>query len=542
MTKLNQPRLSVDTASIIRPLTIMAGVLLIYFILAGRTKLFNDADTLWHIAVGRTTLHSGLSTQDEFSFTRHGERWIANQWLAECVMAAFDWLGGLDGVLVLTVTVLTATYLALSYRWLAQGFDPLLAFAFIALFLSASAYTINARPHIVSIGLLGWVFALLRDVEDGRSRLVRLAWLVPVFVLWSNLHGGVLGGLGTFGLVAAGWTVQWIRGAAAPVSNVRDAGVLWLCVAGCSLALIATPYGTGSIKAWLTIMNMSLPELIIEHAPLQPGSLQGILVIVVCIIYLAVFAATPHARSRPTFWLPLVWFVLTCLRIRHAPLFAIVAGVAMADLLPHSRLAPWLTRRRWLRAHSSLDLANTQESQQSRPPGLNRIGRRSGAITVRMAIIVLLMTTPLLGIATWRKHVGPLPLIGAGWVRPPARVWPEGLIGPLKAYADEHRDGTPVFNEPILGGFLIYHFSKLQIFIDGRCELYGEPFLRDFVAAWRDPARVGRWHEEFGFRAALIEADSPLRSYFDASDQWRLVAEAPGARFYRMQAPALPGG
>jgi hypothetical protein len=494
-------------------LTVIAALLLLYFTLAGRTKLFNDADTLWHIAVGRITLESGLISEDHFSFTRHGQWWVANQWLAECMLAVADWLGGFDGVLVLTVTVLTATYLALSYRWIAQGFDPLLTLTFVALILSASAYTINARPHIVSIGLLGVVFALLRDVEDGRRRPAQLAWLVPVFVVWSNLHGGVLGGLGTFVLAAAAWTVQWFRRATAPISNGRDAGVLWLCVVGCSLALFATPYGMDSLKAWRVIMSMSLPDLIIEHAPLHPGRIEGMLAILLCFVYLAVFAATPRAWSRPTFWLPLVWFLLTYSRIRHAPLFAIVAGIAMADLLPQSRLAPWLERRRWLRADQ----------------------RRPGAVVVHVAAVVLIMTAPLFVAAIWLEHAGPLPLIGAGWARPTPRVWPGELIEPLTEYAEEHRDGTPVFNEPILGGFLIYNFPKLRVFIDGRCELYGEEFLQDFVAAWRDPSRVGRWQAEFGFHAALIEAGSPLRSYLDSSSQWRLVAEAPAAAFYRRE-------
>jgi hypothetical protein len=184
----------------------------------------------------------------------------------------------------------------------------------------------------------------------------------------------------------------------------------------------------------------------------------------------------------------------------------------MADLLPQSRLAPWLGRRRWLRA------------DQQRP----------GAAAVHVAAVVLILTAPLFGAAIWLEHIGPLPLIGAGWARPTPRVWPAELIEPLTAYAEEHRDGTPVFNEPILGGFLIYKFPTLRVFIDGRCELYGEEFLQDFVAAWRDPSRVGRWQEEFGFHAALIEAGSPLRNYFDSSDQWRLVAESPAAAFYRM--------
>ena len=96
-------------------------------------------------------------------------------------------------------------------------------------------------------------------------------------------------------------------------------------------------------------MSMSLPDLIIEHAPLEPSTSHGMIVILLFVIYLGVFAATPRAWLRVTFWLPMVWFVLTCMRIRHAPLFAIVAGVALADLLPQSRLAAWLVRRGWLR-------------------------------------------------------------------------------------------------------------------------------------------------------------------------------------------------
>jgi hypothetical protein len=338
-------------------------------------------------------------------------------------------------------------------------------------------------------------------------------WLIPVFVIWSNLHGAVLGGLGTLALVAAAWTGQRFLRAAGPISNARDAGLLWLCVAGCILALLVTPYGAGSLQAWRTIMSMSLPELIVEHAPLRPNNIEGFLVIVLGIVYVAIFALTPRSWSRPTFWLPLVWLVLACLRIRHAPLFAIVAGIAMADLLPQSNISSLLERRGWQRhGPSSLGQSNL----------------------ARTTVILLIMIMPLAAAAVWLKHVGPLPLIGAGWARPAPRVWPAELLGPLTSYAAEHPDGTLIFNEPILGGFLINKCPTLRVFIDGRCELYGEDFLREFVAAWGDAARVGEWQKQYGFRAAMIEADSPLREYFDNSGQWRVVARSPAAVFYLM--------
>jgi hypothetical protein len=383
-----------------------------------------------------------------------------------------------------------------------------------------------------------------------------LAWLVPLFVLWSNLHGGVLGGFGTLGLAAAGWTITWaaLRRPArwssafrlsrdlsrhtlkrelqrpAPIRSLRDATNLWLCVAGCGLALLATPYGTASLEAWLTIMSMSLPDLIIEHAPLDPRTPPGILAILLFVIYAGVFAATPRGWWRVTFWLPVVWFVLTCLRIRHAPLFAMLAGIALADLVPQSRLAAWLVRRGWLRGGTECQVSGVRCQSAATP--LLAYPTTPLLYCPTTVAAVLIMLVPLLGAAVWTKHVGPLPLVGAGWARPTPRVWPAGVLSAVREFEADHPDATPIFNEPVLGGFLIYNCPRLRVFIDGRCELYGEPFLRDCVAAWRNPERVGQWERQFGFSAALVEAGSPLERYFKPHPSWREKKRSASAVFY----------
>jgi hypothetical protein len=507
-------------------LIFVAVPLVLYFTLAGKSKLFNDADTFWHIAVGQATLRSGLITHDPFSFTRNGQPWIANQWLAECGMALADSLGGLEGVLALTIAVLLATYLALASRWIQRGFDPLLTVAFVAFILSASAYTMNARPHLLSIGLLGLVFAVLRDIEDGRRPATQIAWLIPLFVLWSNLHGGVLGGIGTLLLVVAGWSAAWFLKIPSPITTIRNAATIWCISAVCALALFATPYGAGSFRAWLTIMSMSLPDLIIEHAPLHVGSTQGGLVVLLGIAYIVIFAATPKAWLRPSFWLPLVWLALTCQRIRHAPLFAMIAGVAMADLLPQSYFAAWLRRRHWLRTDDNLQNASDREAST-----------HTSVASIAVAAIVLLVSVPLLGASVWLNHTQASPTVASGWVQPPPRVWPQDLAGALTSFSNQNPHGTPVFNEPILGGFLICNFPTLRVFVDGRCELYGRPFLVDVIRAWNEPSRLAAWQQEYGFRAALIEANSPLRRYFDNDKRWQRTAETPAVLFYERNEP-----
>ena len=64
--------------------------------------------------------------------------------------------------------------------------------------------------------------------------------------------------------------------------------------------------------------------------------------------YLAVLVSVLPERSRIVWLVPLVWFVLALGRVRNAPLFGVTAAIALADMLPHSRVGTWLKRREML--------------------------------------------------------------------------------------------------------------------------------------------------------------------------------------------------
>jgi hypothetical protein len=51
----------------------------------------------------------------------------------------------------------------------------------------------------------------------------------------------------------------------------------------------------------------------------------------------------------------------------------------------------------------------------------------------------------------------------------------------------------------VLGGFLIDYTPGLRVFIDDRCELYGDEWLLNYVHALEsDPAQVERWRSNTG--------------------------------------------
>ena len=109
----------------------------------------------------------------------------------------------------MTAAVLAAVYTWVADRLLGAGLHWLPATLLTVIVFAASSNHFHVRPHIATIALLGVTFALLSDFEAGRIPLGRLFWLVPLFIIWTNWHAGVLGGLATLALASIGW---WLMG------------------------------------------------------------------------------------------------------------------------------------------------------------------------------------------------------------------------------------------------------------------------------------------------------------------------------------------
>ena len=485
-------------------------------IIIGRSQLFRDPGTLWHVVVGQRILSAGqFPSTDAFSFTYAGRPWIARQWLAECAMALVHQVSQLDGLLLATATLLAGLYTWAAHRLIRAGIHWLLALLFVALALGASTFHFHPRPHLATLVLLGWTFALLCDFEAGRIPLARLFWLVPLFLVWTNAHDGVLGGLATLGLTVAGWGLAQVLGAAGPIAGKRQLFSLTVLVVLCGLTIVVNPYGLEAPRAWLALVGSPvLPRLIDEHRPLLANP-AGPMILPMAVVYIAVLLGVLPRRPRVTWLIPLVWLGLAFARIRHGPLFAITALVALADLFPQSCWAAWLVR-----AGSDLYRPPAPEPAPRRPrldlwPALIPVG--------------VVLTAVVLQLAGVR-----VPVLGRGWATLDRRYWPVDLLPELRAYERDRPEGTPIFNEMLFGGFLIYHTPGLRVFIDDRCELYGDDGLLAYADALkRDPAQVDRWARDYGFELALTATGSAFDRYLRRASGWAPVRETEVASLYR---------
>ena len=118
-----------------------------------------------------------------------------------------------------------------------------------------------------------------------------------------------------------------------------------MLIAACGLTFVVNPYGLRLPQVWLEIMRSPVvARLIEEHAPLDARSPDGLLILFFALVYLGILASVRPWRPRVTWLLPLFWLYETVTRVRHSPLFSITAALAMAEMLPHTRLAALLAR------------------------------------------------------------------------------------------------------------------------------------------------------------------------------------------------------
>lgn len=514
----------------LRPATgLFLGVWLVLMI-GGRSRFFQDPGTFWHVAVGDRLIDHGVFDTDPFTFTFADRPWVPHQWLGEGAMAATHRALGFDGLLLGTATLLAAIFTGLGVRLLRCGLHPSLAAVLMAGAVAASAGHFHVRPHIATIAGVAVFFVFLTDVENGRIPIPRLAWLIPATWLWANIHGGVLGGLATFALAVGGWAANWRLGRESPVKSWADVGKLVAIGLACGGACFMNPYFDGLPRSWVEIYQMSsLPSIIREHSRVNPEEFAGLTILGFGCVYILLLMTVPVHRFRVVWVLPVVWFGLACLRVRHAPLFAVGALVGIADFFPATRIAA-----AWQRKKSDLF---TPAAHFDDP-------------TVREEAVPFVLPAVVVAIALVFQAIGlNVAVLGSGWAQLDPARWPIDLLPELREHEFDRKGGTRIFNEYAYGGFLIQQTPGYRVFIDDRCELFGDEFLTTFVETrtriesakdWElllllaNPDEpFAAWHARYGeFDLALVETEGGFDVAFRHLPGWQVVKRTPTATLF----------
>jgi hypothetical protein len=299
----------------------------VFYVKALLVRLYNP-DLWWHLAAGRAmvTQKTFLWTET-FSHTLAGAPWINFEWLSELGLYALYALSGFWGLyaakILLCAAVLALVFLTIHKMGLKGPWFFLLGWAGFKVLQPR----LQDRPELATLLLMAiFVFLILRARAGRFSRLP--AVLFGLMVLWVNLHGGFVFGVGVVFLF-------WI-GALAEGRDPAFSRLLFHAFLAVLAGLLINPHGPKlAIIFWEHYQQMKTgAQLILEWRPPSVSDVPHF-----WMLYLAAAVALVGGflkRWRDVrFWAPavLVFAVWGSFFYRNAALFAFIGVPFLAAFL-----------------------------------------------------------------------------------------------------------------------------------------------------------------------------------------------------------------
>lgn len=293
-----------------------------------------DPDLWGHVVFGQQMLKSrAVERADIYSWTVNGQPFINHEYGADLILGGTHLLLGGGGLLLLKVAVGLLT-LGLALRLGAKSLawpGSAVALALGAVAVTEISFGFAARPQIFTALGVAIELMLLRRIHNGKH--LWALGLPVLFVIWINIHGGALAGVGLLGLAAGSSTIQlvWQRRRHG-ICEIRTGTIvaLWLATLGVTASLCCNPWGP-ALVCWLV---QSIFWFRPEIEEWNPTPLDWDHAAVFILIAVSIFAWIASRRPRK-FWEFAICgaFALLALRsVRNTPLFAIVA---LALVPPH---------------------------------------------------------------------------------------------------------------------------------------------------------------------------------------------------------------
>ena len=443
-----------------------------------------DADIWLRLRTGEwitqhhTFPHNGL-------FTQHTELpWIAYSWGFDLLSwVAFRGFGpnGLANITMLLIVLqaLLATALFVCLKRTSQRFVGSALMMAGILWVSNS---LSLRSLLFSLVFYCVeLYLLLSSERDGNEK--RLWWLVPIFVLWANLHIQFVYGLFVLGLFALGMSIAELasrRSTHVTPPKIRPIRG-WIILGACMLATLVNPY---FISVYHTIFayagNTTQYDQVIEYAAINFRQPQHYLQLL--LVLAAVFVVGWKRSLDPFRIMLLTTTALVAFRSQRDGWFVcIAAGLLLAEAARASDVGE--------------DAASERRAVWAVPAG-----------AFCLAVLVAF-------VAAERRGLDPQTLIQQIDKEYPVRA---------ASFIAENRLPGPIYNSYNWGEYLVFNLRDYPVSIDGRTDLFGGSMDT------RAMATVNAYDLEHDAdfqraRVILIERFLPLASYLAHDPRYKLM-------------------
>ena len=346
--------------------------------------------------------------------------------------------------------------------------------------------------------LFASIFLIILDKYCSNEKTRLVWWLIPLMIVWVNMHAGFAAGLALIAITILGLALD-VR-----IRHKDSLSSIWkrtrrLCLLGLltGAAVLVNPNGFRIYSYPFETLRSQVQMRYIQEWKSPNFQDPMFLALLILIVIMFCVLALSNKRPRPSEMLILIATLAATLRsARNVPFFALVAAPSLASHL-------WS----WLSSHRS---SNSQSF--SNGPAVNQ---ETGGLTAALNVLVLVILPAIVAILSVQRAVAKQPQVEA-------ENFPVAAVEFIKS----QNLPQPIYNEYHWGGYLIWKLHpQYRVYIDGRADIYGDAVIEEFFTvhdgerSWRTPL------DKHGVRTVLVEPNTAIASLLRDDPAWQKVFE-----------------
>ena len=433
-----------------------------------------NADVWMHLRVAADIVASGeIPRVDQYSAVAAGRPHLTHEWLSALFFLGIYKLGGGQALSVFRALTALAMLLLLWFSLEKRARSFILTAPILALAAYIILERVFVRPHVFTLLFLCiWVFSLEHWRRE--RRLGYLIILIPLQILWANLHGGyiialVLGGMMTATTAFLALCPSWSKNERYSWSDV---GTLAALTAACLVASLINPHGLRLVEFSLTT---SLASDYIKQFVYEWGSP----------------LADKYVRRAYGFDVVLSIFILMwlglALNVKRRPLldafFALLATVMTIQAIRFVSFIGILGFPVMVRAWQAVADTQAKPFLVKRHP------------YIEVALIGLILASTLIYGFPYDKSTHRR----IGW----------GFGGRLPfqtvEFLEKQNFEGNIFNDYADGAFLLHHLApKIRPVMDSRIDVYGSELTHEYFSSRDDPAKFFQYLNKYKVSLILL--------------------------------------
>ena len=471
-----------------RSLTLIRLIFLFIFLLLFIFTGLFDADYFWHLKTGEFIFtHQNIPPGDIFSYTQPGKVWVLHEWLFEVILFALHKVGG--SILVNLFVSISSTFIFILLYKISSVY---IKKTYLALFTSILLWPIigmgfSPRPQILSYLFFSiYVYLIVRFKKNSQYTPFYLLPLLMFF--WVNLHGGFVIGLGFLLLCILSEYISISSQRKISRHYVQGFKKLQFFTLLTFAASLCNPY---FIKQWLFpfyLASLKTGQSFISEWQSPNFHIPGFffyLLVVFLVLYMTIFRQKKPSAFEISLAFPFI--IASFFSTRHIPLAAIA-------LLP-------------ITSSTVSDLMNAKNTFHIKISTATKIFRKYTQNSSELGqheftlnwILLFLIISSLSIYYPFRKFSD-------------VQAMNDKL--PIKAvdFILKHQIKGNVFNAYDYGGYLISRFyPERMVFIDGRLDMYGDDFMREYIEISEGKPKWEALFNQFKIDYVIIQRELPLR-------------------------------